>query len=86
MPVSVRTAFSVVSLCVTLAFPGMRELVRCLVVVLDFRCTESLNRIKPFFCKSFLSVAQFDACAKKSDFSLCTASPAPLKQNRPDFV
>ena len=40
-----------------------------------------------FFCKSFLSVAQFDAYAKKkSDFSLCTASPAPLKQNRPDFV
>lgn len=27
----------------------MRELVRCLVVVLVFRCMESWNRIKPFF-------------------------------------
>ena len=56
MPVSVRSAFSVVSLCVTLAFPGMRELVRCLVVVLDFRCTESLNRIKHFFVKAFFQL------------------------------
>ena len=56
----------------------MRELVRCLVVVLDFRCTESLNRIKHFFCKSFLSVAQFDACAKKKAILACVQHPPPL--------
>ena len=49
---SISSAFSVVSSCVILAFPEMCELVRCLVVVLDFRF---------FFCKSFLSVAHFDA-------------------------
>ena len=50
---SVSSAFSVVSLCVILAFPGIHELVRCVVVVLDFRCMESWNRIKPFFVKTF---------------------------------
>ena len=46
---SISSAFSVVSSCVILAFPEMLcELVRCLVVVLDFRF---------FCCKSFLSVA-----------------------------
>ena len=59
---SISSAFSVVSSCVILAFLGMCQLVLCLVVVLDLRCTESWDRIKPFFfCKSFLSVAHFDA-------------------------
>ena len=53
---SISSAFSVVSLCVILAFPGMRELVHCLVVVLDFRCMESWNRIKPFFVKTFFQL------------------------------
>ena len=53
---SISSAFSVVSSCVILAFPGMRELVRCLVVVLDFRCTESWDRIKPFFVKAFFQL------------------------------
>lgn len=53
---SISSAFSVVSLCVILAFPGIHEVVRCVVAVLDFRCMESWNRIKPFFVKTFFQL------------------------------
>ena len=39
-----------------------------------------------FFVKAFFQLLSLTLVRKKSDFSLCTASPAPLKQNRPDFV
>ena len=44
---SVSSAFSVVSSCVILAFPGIHELVLCVVVVLDFRF---------FFVKAFFQL------------------------------
>lgn len=63
---SISSAFSVVSLCVILAFPSMRELVRCLVVVL-LSLTLLISGFSPFFGE--FNVDFYSKISQKTEFS-----------------